>query len=55
MNRKNVVTLQTCSRKTRTCKKLIFGPKKALLMLRKMPKTTSYMGLSLWGLGKMYS
>ncbi len=41
-NRKNVATLRTRSRKTVSCRKLIFYLKKALPMLRKMPKTALF-------------
>ncbi len=41
-NHKNVAILRTCSRETGCCKKLIFYLKKALPMLRKMPKTALF-------------
>jgi hypothetical protein len=42
MDRKNVATLRTCCRETKSAKKLFFYLKKALSMLRKMPKTAPF-------------
>jgi hypothetical protein len=42
MDRKNVGILQTCCRETKSAKKLIYYIKKALSMLRKMPKTAPF-------------
>jgi hypothetical protein len=41
-DRKNVATLRTCCRETKSCKKLVFYLKKALPMLRKMLKTAPF-------------
>jgi hypothetical protein len=42
MKRKNVATLRSSSRKTGSDNKLKFDPKKALSILRKMPKTALF-------------